>query len=141
MDEQQIYDLIKRCRHIKYKCKGVYPSDFFPLPMRHDTFAIVNASTSKSLGTHWVLIANLMGKMYFADPLGLHISFYPNILKRLKTQNVQQVLYHKPLQSPTSKMCGLFCIYIAHYLMSYKFSFPLIDEVQLSSFERHMMSK
>ena len=66
----------------------------------------------------------------FADPLGLDVFLhYPNIAKRISAVPIQVRQTKKdatktPLQNQNSNLCGLYCIYIAHFLLgSY---YPLI---------------
>ena len=47
-----------------------------------------------------------------------------------------------PLQSADSQLCGLFCIYIAHYFYSSKFPFvPDVNEMQLLAFLKLIWSE
>ena len=52
MDEDQIQLQVKKCKHLKFKFRGVYAADNFPLNLQTITFIIVNASRSNSIGTH-----------------------------------------------------------------------------------------
>ena len=46
---------------------------------------------------------------------------------------------NKPLQSANSQMCGLYCIYIAHYVLNDNFPFiPDMNDVQLLSFVKNV---
>ena len=56
------------------------------------------------------------------DPLGKPIKSYPwffnhlqKVSKQSKVQKVRELQI--PLQSPYSNTCGLFCLYVAHYLI------------------------
>ena len=44
MDEDQIHRQVKKCKHLKFKFRGVYAADNFPLNLQTNTFIIVNAS-------------------------------------------------------------------------------------------------
>ena len=50
--------------------------------------------------------------------------------------------YTKNLQSVNSQLCGLFCIYIAHYFYNaINFIIPNVNnELELINFVKHMMS-
>ena len=43
MDEDQIYFQVKKCKHLKYKFRGVYAADNYPLNLPVNSFIIVNA--------------------------------------------------------------------------------------------------
>ena len=97
-------------------------------------YQIVNSDTQFQTGRHWLLFIYIVspprrkrvqGKthreifIFVWDPLGETISKYEAIEKRLKnlsrSQNkVFQILF--PLQNPISNLCGLYCLFMAHYL-------------------------
>ena len=110
--------------------------------MQPNSFIIVNASTSDNAGTHWLLLCVKNKNLIFADPLGQPILFYKDVYRRLvSTQgDVQlcQVLENQPIQSRDSKLCGLFCIYIAHLIFSFQ---PIVkcSDNDLIRFALHMM--
>ena len=70
MDEDEINNLVQACKLLKYKFRGVFAADNFPVNLSHNSFIIVNVSTSQSIGTHWTLFCRRNGKYIFADPLG-----------------------------------------------------------------------
>ena len=70
MDEDDINDLIQKCRKLKYKFWGVFAAKNFPQKLHKNSFLIVNASPSNNPGTHWLLLCNRNNKIIFADPLG-----------------------------------------------------------------------
>ena len=55
MDEDEINNLVQACKLLKYKFRGVFAADNFPVNLSHNSFIIVNVSTSQSIGTHWTL--------------------------------------------------------------------------------------
>ena len=57
MDEDQIYIQVQKCKHLKFKFRGVYAADNYPLKLPVNSFIIVNASRAESIGTHWVILA------------------------------------------------------------------------------------
>ena len=57
MDEDQIHLQVKNCEHLKFKFRVVYSADNYPLSLQTNTFIVVNASQSNSIGTHWVVLA------------------------------------------------------------------------------------
>ncbi len=54
MDELEIAMLIRKCKILKYKFKGVFAADNFP-PLSNNSFVIVNSSRANNIGTHWIL--------------------------------------------------------------------------------------
>ena len=70
MDENEINNLVQACKLLKYKFQSVFESDNFPINPSHNSFIIVNVSTSQSIETHWALFCRRNGKYIFADPLG-----------------------------------------------------------------------
>ena len=59
MDEDQIYIHVQKCKHLKFKFRGVYAADNYPLNLPVNSFIIVNASRADSIGSHWVMLAKL----------------------------------------------------------------------------------
>ena len=147
MDEDQIHHQVKKCKHLKFKIRGVYAADNYPLSMQTNTFVIVNASRSNSIGTHWVVLAKRYAYpiRYFSDPLALPLTTYKDIFNRLQQctdlEIMMDIMEHRrdiqsPLQSSDSQLCGLFCIYIVHYFYSEKFPFiPDVNELELLAFK------
>ena len=72
MDNLQLVEISNRCKHLKYRFRGVFPADLpCSLLLKNDnTFMIMNASPSDQPGTHWLLFAQAGGQILFADPLG-----------------------------------------------------------------------
>ena len=142
MNEDEVNDLIQRCKLLKHKFLGVFAANSFPKILQPNSFIIVNASTSDNAGTHWLLLCVKNKNLIFADPLGQPIVLYKNVYRRLvSTQgDVQlcQVLENQPIQSRDSKLCGLFCIYIAHLIFSFQ---PIVkcSDNDLIRFALHMM--
>ena len=99
------------------------------------SYFIINTSRAGGLRKHWLLFLLLCEEqqppvhrekqnLLFCvwDPLGKPIKSYPsffnhlqNVSKQSKLQKVRDL--QLPLQSPYSKTCGVFCLYVAHYLI------------------------
>ena len=56
----------------------------------------------------------------------------------LDIQNVYEVLRNQPIQTQNSILCGLFCIYVAHYIYN-KTEIVKMSDVDLVRFAFHMM--
>ena len=141
IDEHELFGFINKCKHLKYKFQRVYAADNFPSTLKENTFIIINSDKSNQLGTHWLLLCNRCNKYLFGDPLGLPLTYYPHICKRLfYTDTVVTEIIKDPLQKFDSTLCGFYCIYIAHYVFSAYFpSIPYISEQELLRFTNHFM--
>ena len=86
MEENQIHLQVKKCKPLKFKFRGVYAADNYPLNLQTNTFTFVHASRSNSFGTHWVVLAKRYAYpiMYYADPLALPLTTYNHIFNRLQ---------------------------------------------------------
>ena len=133
-----------------FKFNGVYAANNFPLNMPTNSFAIVNSSPASSPGSHWIVLAKKYDYSitYFADPLALPLYSYKHITDRFRQSTTDSMIVdliedrrnsNKPLQSANSRMCGLYCIYIAHCVLNDNFPFiPDINENQLLSFVKNV---
>ena len=140
MDEHEISQMAKRCKHLKYKFNGVFAADNFP-PIPRNSFQVVNTSPSSDFGTHWVLFCNNSDVVVFADPLGLSILNYKHLYKKILTQytKVFEILLNNPLQPENSNDCALYCLYVAHCIFSKLYpKVPHISNIQLHRFVKHM---
>ena len=104
---------------------GVFSADNFCINLSHNSFILINVSIYQSIGTHWTLVFRKNGYHIFADPLGQNLTSYKHLHHRLVSPavNIQflyELLKKQPIQKPNSILCGLFCIYTAHYLFSEK---------------------
>ena len=63
------------------------------------------------------------------------------VCRLLKFYNeVTQILKVKPVQNQNSKLCGLFCIYIAHVMFAYEYPLMLnMNDNDLLRFANHML--
>ena len=86
MDEDQIYIQVQKCKHLKFKFRGVFAADNYSLNLPVNSFIIVNASRADSICSHWVMLAKRYAHpvLYFADPLALHLTAYKDIFSRLQ---------------------------------------------------------
>ena len=102
---------------------------------------IVNTSNSNSIGLHWTFIGKKQNDVYFVDPLGFSLKNYPNIMSRLLNIMTEEIFDASiSLQNKNSELCGLYCIYIAHYFNNDKIlNIPIIDDLRLLQFVKHMI--
>ena len=133
IDELELFIFINKCKHLKHKFLGIYAADNYPLNLKENTFIIVNSDKSNQLGTHWLLLCLPITNR-------LPITYYPHICDRLSFADFGVIeIIKNPLQKLDSNLCGLFCIYIAHYLFSaYYPTIPYISETELWRFVKHL---
>ena len=103
----------------------------------------VSLSTSQSIGTHWILICRRIEEYIFADPLGQNPTSDKHLHNKLVSsagniQTVHELLRNQPIQKANSILCGLFCIYIAHYLFGEN-EIVKMSDVELIRFALHLM--
>ena len=139
----RINKLVQGCKRLKYQFHGVFAADNFLLHLSENSFIIMNVSTSQSIGTHWILIGQRNEKFIFADPLGQNLTSYKHLHNRFASpddniQTVYELLRNQPIQKQNLILCGLFCIYIAHYLFDKKEIVEMSD-VDSIRFALHMM--
>ena len=126
IDELQLGTLISKCKHLKHKFAGVYAADNFLLSLTNDNFIIVNSVKATQKGTHSLLLCNKNNNFLFANPqFGLKLNIYPHVSDRLYFADlgVTKIL-QAPLQNLSSSLCGLYCVYLAHYVFGAHF--PII---------------
>ena len=140
MDELQLAALANKCKLLKFKFMGVYAANIFPT-LKNNSFQIVNASSSTSIGTHWLLFCKRGGgDIIFADPLGFKLDAYGIVYRRAIElyDNVHELL-HVRLQPLDSSACGLYCLYLAHEVFSRRYpTVTYIGETDLHRFVQHM---
>ena len=144
MEEDDINELTRRCALLKHKFLGVFAANNFPQKLKPNSFLIVNAAFAENFGTHWLLLCQKEeeDQLFFADPLKQSISSYNDVYQRIISQEenakIYQLLKEQPVQSKNSKLCGLLCIYIAHYIFNSQKIVKLSD-AQLIRFAFHLM--
>ena len=74
MDNSQLSKVISQFPQLKYKFLGSFPADLVPKRIPKNKFCIVNFNNSNSSGTHWIMLGNKNGKIYFGDSLGNRIT-------------------------------------------------------------------
>ena len=101
---------------------------------------IVNSSAQTEAGQHWLLLSyilidpskkqaltssDVILTIFIWDPLGEHIKSYRKIQKRLAALSSITIRAFEitfPMQNPSSSLCGLFCLFMAHYLTEFHFA-------------------
>ena len=142
MDEDDNNGLIQGCKTLKYKFYSVFVANNFPEKMNRNSFLIVNAATAENIGSHWLLLCRKKNQLLFADHFGQPISSYKHLYQRIvsvgSNHNIYQLLENQPIQRANSKLCLLFCIYIAHFVFNAQ-KLVNISDNELIRFAFHMM--
>ena len=102
---------------------------------------IMNALPSHQPGTHWLLFAQAGGQTFVADPLGKRLNDYPLVYKNMRRtiHEGNQLLMKKPKQSADSVLCGLYCIYVAHVIITNRFPIGFnLNDHDFIRFVKHM---
>ena len=108
MDEDDINDLIQKCRKLKYKFLGVFAANNFLQKLHKNSFLILGVSPSNIPGTHWLLLCNRNNKKILWNP-------WDNLFSPIETYiadsdtNAQicQFLKHEPIQCQNSDCADL----------------------------------
>ena len=126
MDNQQLLHVVNRFPHLKFKYLGSFPADLRPKNLPTNTFCIINTDPSTQPGSHWILLANKNGKLFYGDSMGEVLEKYG-----IKTKSNFGSLVQEKLQD--SELCGLYAIYFAHVLFS-KVSSKYLNDFHISKF-------
>ena len=94
---------------LKHKYIGSFPADMITETLPPDSFFICDTESSKRPGSHWVIVAQKNGILYFEDSLGNDPMFYRNIV--LKHFDALKILNRVELQK--EPLCGLYRNYFA----------------------------
>ena len=115
MDNEQLLSIVSKIKNLKYKYLGSFPADMVPFNFEKNSFCINNSDTSTEPGTHWVMIADRDGILYFGDSLGRPLDYY----RKLRFNSNRQVKLLCNFRLQRQDLCGLYCIYFAHVLYKY----------------------
>ena len=109
MDNQQLLQVVNRFPHLKFKYLGSFPADLRPKNLPTNTY--FNTDPSIQPGSHWILLANKNGKLFYGDSMGEVLEKYG-----IRTKAKFGSLVQEKLQD--SELCGLYAIYFANVLFS-----------------------
>ena len=137
MDSATLQHMILQNSDLTVAFAGIWSADNFskqPVTTQMSTnflaserlawFQIVNTSPEKSRGSHWLLLCATIEQgqeklqIFVWDCLGQPVSMYTTFYNRLsqlygKTGFRQIAL---TLQNASSNMCGLYCLFLIHYI-------------------------
>ena len=138
MDNVSLKNIVRNFRLLKFSFGGVWSADNFPRIEKGPRFQIINTSPVKLKGTHWILLVAISSlvstinrqrkkklksfvNIIIWNSLGIPLSFFIDFYKRLGllySDNSAKYTIHETAssphpQSPSSNLCGLYCIYAA----------------------------
>ena len=111
MNKQNFLHVDNRFPHLKFKYLGSFPADLRPRKLPTNPFFIIITDPSTQQGSHWILLANKNGKLFYDDSMGEVLEKYG-----IRTKSNFGSLVQEKLQD--SELCGLYAIYFAHVLLS-----------------------
>ena len=119
MDTVALTRLCKKNKITAPKFGGVYASNELKLDSNiRDKFVILNTSKMSQLGSHWVILfipKTRANKCELFNSLSGNIAEYSIDIENLILVNGKEYVCNDiAVQSPTSILCGLFCLYFAH---------------------------
>lgn len=154
MDNKTLEQMIRNTSLLAPVFAGVWSADNFPkqpvsskgshewqlrsviYPASHKLiwFQIVNASPQNALGTHWLLLGAVSEgpetiRIFAWDCLGRPLSHYPIFFRRLN-QLYKETGYMEislTLQNANSNMCGLYCLFLIHYIAKKPFDLSHLE--------------
>jgi hypothetical protein len=95
--------------------EGVFSKDMFISSGKIPASYIINTSTSKSIGEHWVAIYILKNLIIYFDSLGgnpFTDYYFKKILQSLKIKNI--TFSKVKIQGDLSNVCGQYCLFFIH---------------------------
>ncbi len=102
-----------------YSLDGLLTQLKYSLKSSQQNLAIFNIEPSSKKGLHWLLLSLKNKELIVFDSFGKHPSFYSqNLANFLATLSGGEPPKLAPfrLQSDFSRLCGVYCIYVAHHL-------------------------
>lgn len=129
MDERELQAIINKCKYLKFKFNGVYAANNFPLLIKPFSFQIINASPANHAGTHWLVLCRRGHDIIFADPLGFSMTVYTLLYCRCLQFYNNVIDFSYPIQPINSNLCGMFCIFLAHVILSNQYPHKLVIDV------------
>ena len=96
---------------------GVYPSDYLKTLSKKPDLIIVNTDPSSKPGDHWLLFFNGgKGILEMFDSLGRDPGYYNSDINSFIARYSDSVEFiNHRLQPKDSALCGLYCLYYAHF--------------------------
>ncbi|GFV05732.1 uncharacterized protein TNCV_2450601 [Trichonephila clavipes] len=111
MYASQIHRILSRDRDASRYFIGVFPSDEIPLPKERATL-VVNTDTRDQEGSHWLaMYIKDKDTLEFFDSYGLPPEMYGVHIFKYAEQFTNVKWNKKSIQSLTSNVCGLYCVY------------------------------
>jgi len=117
---------------------GTFPCDLVP-SIDSNKLYFINADTSLTDGSHWMIGGRYYNRVFFGDPLGFSYTYYGSIItkytyygsiitKWLEKPGLAVLTLDRQIQSDTSELCGGFCLVIL-YLLSRNYGVHEIERM------------
>ena len=149
MDNATLEHMMSRNSTLRVAFAGIWSADSFNLqPVTTETttnflaseqlvwFQIVNTSAQNSHGSHWLLlgatIAQGQKKMQvivwdcLGQPVSVHTTFFNRLNQIYGKTGYRQIALK--LQNASSNLCGLYCLFLIHYIANKPYELSQIDE-------------
>lgn len=112
MNTLDIQRILRRDPYTTRYFVGVFPSDKIPPIQTFPAVLVINTDKHTDVGSHWLaLFIEENRTLEFFDSYGLHPETYGEDIARF-VMNYPKLKYNTvSLQSPTSNVCGQYCIY------------------------------
>lgn len=118
MDNLQIDAILKNNPITREKYIGCFMEKVLPFEKRNG-FMIINVESDSSKMGHWILFFACSDHVIFFDSFGFRpINYTSNINLYYNSFKTCIIATKDAIQSPTSLVCGAYCIYIAYFLCS-----------------------
>jgi hypothetical protein len=118
MNSSQLTNILYRNEQTSASFQGIYPIDQLPQVTNYPVYIIINTSKSHVYDGHWVLLylKNTKETIFF-DSYGRTPANVNNghILHEYLSKYTLTCNYYV-LQSVSSNVCGMYCLYVAFYL-------------------------
>lgn len=137
MDGLQLFYILSQEKITSPFFQGVYSRDTLPV-LQENTCVIVNTDDSSQPGTHWLaLFVNDKRELEFYDSYGKPPEFY-----NVNTTSYSDVQWNsKMFQSPTSNVCGQYCIYFLLKRCQGHSMYYILNQLNVNDFQMYQFVK
>lgn len=132
MDSYEINRILSQDSYSANFFSGVYSADNIPL-LEHHSSIIVNSDISSSPGTHWLAFYSEDGEsLEFFDSYGNPPEFFGEYFLEACSKYKSVSWNKKEFQSPTSNVCGAYCIYYTRRRCQGHSMYSILNELSLN---------
>lgn len=122
---------------LRHRTLGVFAADQLPVDLpRHPCGFIANTDSSTKTGQHWLAFFMKNNIIECFDSYGQHPGVYNDEFTYWITKHTQTVRVNcQRIQSDTSNVCGLYCIYYLHQRLLGKNLDQIVSQFSRYDFE------